>query len=79
MDQEALLVTAEARRLATSGDGARIRQAARLSVAEVAAAVGVDRVTVARWETGERRPTGEPALRYAALIGALARQAEVQA
>jgi transcriptional regulator with XRE-family HTH domain len=48
-----------------------IREAAGLSLAEVAAACGADPSSVYRWETGERRPSGERAVRYAAVIAEL--------
>ena len=43
------------------------RQAAGLSLAEVAVAVGVSPATILRWETGQRTPRGAAALRYARL------------
>lgn len=66
---------AEVRALATSGAARRIRQRANLSLAEVAAACGVDQSTVHRWECGKRSPRGPAALRYAALLDALGRAA----
>jgi len=45
-----------------------VREAAGLSLAEVGAAVGADPSTVFRWETGERRPSGQLALDYLAFI-----------
>jgi DNA-binding transcriptional regulator YiaG len=52
-----------------SPDAARlIRQQARVSQIRLAEAVGVDRTTVARWEAGTTRPTGQQRLRYAALL-----------
>lgn len=45
-----------------------IRQHANLTRAEVARAVGVDPSTVSRWESGERRPRGAAAARYADLL-----------
>jgi len=49
-----------------------IRQRAKLSQAEVAAAVGVDGPTVCRWESGSRTPRQPAADRYAALLASLA-------
>jgi DNA-binding transcriptional regulator YiaG len=54
----------EARQLASSGAGRMIREAAGLSLAEFARAIDVDPSTVFRWESGERMPTGEYAVRY---------------
>ncbi len=54
-----------------SGRAREIRELARLSQAEVAAAIGVSQPTVAGWEAGRRRPHGEPAARYADLLARL--------
>lgn len=59
---------AEARHLAATGEARRIRQAGHFSVNDVANQVGVKHPTVTRWETGQRRPTGEPAIKYALLL-----------
>lgn len=42
--------------------------AAGVSQEAVARSLGVYRQTIARWEAGERHPTGELLRRYAALI-----------
>jgi transcriptional regulator with XRE-family HTH domain len=68
---EQLLDLVEVRALAKSGRALRIRTAAGLSLADVAGAIGTTAATVNRWERGERRPYGEPALRYGALLAAL--------
>jgi len=39
-----------------------------VSQESVAAELGVPRVSVARWETGERHPRGAVLMRYAALL-----------
>jgi DNA-binding transcriptional regulator YiaG len=54
----------EARQMASSGVARMIREAAGLSLAEMGRAVAVDPATVWRWETGERTPTAEPAVRW---------------
>jgi DNA-binding transcriptional regulator YiaG len=59
---------AEAWRLASSGEGRTMRLVARLSVRQVAEAIGVGGPTLARWEMGERRPTGAPALAWVRLL-----------
>ena len=41
-----------------------IREAAGLSMHEVARAIGADPSTVFRWESGERVPSGELAVAY---------------
>lgn len=72
-EADRLMRLAAARRLASTGEALRIREAAGLTRAEVARVVGVDRATVSRWEDGSRRPTGDAALRFAELLGALDR------
>jgi DNA-binding transcriptional regulator YiaG len=48
-----------------------IRQAAEVSQERMAGELGVHRVTVARWETGRRRPRGPLLHAYVALLDAL--------
>jgi len=65
---------AERRRLALQPAVARaVREAAGVSQQDVAAELGVHRVTIGRWESGRRRPTGEQLRRYAHLIDELKR------
>jgi transcriptional regulator with XRE-family HTH domain len=71
MTTEDLRLIAEARELLGSGRAARIREAARLSQSEVAAALGVQPSSVSRWESGERRPSAGVAKRFAKLMRAL--------
>lgn len=59
---------AAARRLAADGSARRIRVAAGLSCAELAAAIDVTRVTVSRWERGQRSPHGAAAVRWVRLL-----------
>lgn len=73
MTNSQILLLARARRLASSGDGQRIRTGADLSLSEVADAVGVNITTLWRWEHGERSPRGEPAARWARLLDELER------
>lgn len=54
-----------------SGEAERLRVAAQLSIGEVAQACGVDQSTVWRWERGVRRPRGDAALAYGALLESL--------
>lgn len=63
---------AQARRLAAGGGGELIRRGAGLSMYDVARACGVHASTVLRWERGERRPHGMPAVLYARLMAELA-------
>jgi transcriptional regulator with XRE-family HTH domain len=53
-----------------------LRQQLGLSQREVAELLDVTRVSVSRWETGERTPRGELLLRYLELLGRLARELE---
>jgi transcriptional regulator with XRE-family HTH domain len=76
MEHETLIEIARARRLARTGEGRRIREAAAVSVRELAAAVGVDPTTVWRWETGQSIPKPEQARRWDAALRDLARLVE---
>ncbi|WP_285543705.1 helix-turn-helix transcriptional regulator [Streptomyces lavendulae] len=51
-----------------------LRRAAGLTQAQVAAAIGVGRVQVARWETGFAEPRGVRRRAYSHLLLGLARQ-----
>lgn len=64
---------ADARRVIRD-EARRVREAAGLSLTDVAPAIPADYSTVARWERGERVPRGRAALRYAQLIERLRRQ-----
>jgi DNA-binding transcriptional regulator YiaG len=65
--RQALQLT-EARRLLRSGEARAIRQAAGLSLEEVARVCGVTPGAVSRWETSNRRPTGDAAVQFASLL-----------
>lgn len=54
-----------------------IREAAGISQQRIADELGVHRVSVARWESGERRPVGEIAGRYFALLDGIQRAGEL--
>jgi len=62
------------RRLATTGAARAMREDAGLSLSELAAAVQVHKVTIFRWEHGQRRPRGEAARRYLEVLDGLARR-----
>jgi DNA-binding transcriptional regulator YiaG len=62
---------ARVRDLTRNGVARSIRLSRRLSLQEVADHVGVSISTVCRWELGDRRPRGEKALAYGALLDEL--------
>jgi len=71
MSTEDLARLAQVRKLIKSGQARRTREAAGISLAEMARAIGVDVSTLHRWETGKRRPRSAAALRYAGALAAL--------
>lgn len=66
-----LIALLRARRYAADGTGRRLREAAHLSLRDLAAAAGLSYSTVSRWETGVSRPRGGGAIRYGRLLGDL--------
>lgn len=56
---------------ATSGEGRRLRENADASLFEVAAAIGLDALTLVRWETGELVPAGPQAADWARMLRVL--------
>lgn len=56
------------RRLVSTGAARVIREAAGLSLAEAAAAIGVHKTSLWRWETQSRSPRGDAAARYLAFL-----------
>ncbi|MFE7947374.1 helix-turn-helix domain-containing protein [Streptomyces sp. NPDC057426] len=79
MAQNQILRLAQVRAAVASGEARRLREAARLTIGEVANACGVDQSTVWRWERGIRSPRGDRALRYGDLIDSLRHQVEAAA
>jgi transcriptional regulator with XRE-family HTH domain len=71
-----ILAAADARRWAADGTARRIREAAKLTQAEVAEQVGVTPAAVAAWEAGRRVPSGLPARRYGELLRSLTEQTQ---
>lgn len=59
------------RQLCHSGAARSARLAAELSLSEVAKVIDTAPSTVYRWETCERKPRGDAALRYEQLLGRL--------
>jgi transcriptional regulator with XRE-family HTH domain len=74
MKKQELVQLTRVRGLAADGTARTLRLEAGLSLGEVAQHVGVGIPTVSRWEQGERRPRGRYALRYGALLEALAQE-----
>ncbi|HKT05197.1 MAG TPA: helix-turn-helix transcriptional regulator [Rugosimonospora sp.] len=64
---------ATVRAWAKTGRARTIRIAAGVSLAEMAADLGITAAGLSRWERGERRCTGEPAIRWAGLLARLER------
>jgi DNA-binding transcriptional regulator YiaG len=58
------LAIAEGRQYAVTGAGRMIREAAGLSLGDVARAIGTDAATVYRWENGHKRPSAPFAVAY---------------
>jgi DNA-binding transcriptional regulator YiaG len=71
-----LLRLADVRAALSNGEAQRLREAADLSISEIAHACGVDQSTVWRWERGLRKPRGEAALLYGQLIEDLRKRTE---
>lgn len=71
MDIESAQRITAARQMLADGTARTIRKQAGLSLADAGSVVGVDQVTVWRWETGRRVPRSEHALKYGALLRAL--------
>ena len=63
-----------ARRLPPPAVAKAVRQGAGVSQARMATALGVHRVSVARYESGARKPRGELRLRYMELLEELQRE-----
>jgi len=73
MDLDDFRRIADAHYKARSGIARQIRKDARISMAEVAAALDVSESAVSRWESGSRLPRGETAIRWARLLDELER------
>jgi DNA-binding transcriptional regulator YiaG len=68
------LKLAEARRFSATGQGRRLRVAARLSEGDVGRAIGTSHANVSRWENGERQPSSEEGVRWGQFIRSLQRR-----
>jgi predicted transcriptional regulator len=69
---DTMLMLARARRLSRSGEGRRLREAAGLSVHDVARAADTTAACVSRYERGDRVPHGDTAIRWARVCAAIA-------
>jgi DNA-binding transcriptional regulator YiaG len=63
-----LLDLAEAVRMSRDGTAKALRIDLGIGAAAVGAACGVTASTITRWENGDRRPTGRPAITWVRLI-----------
>lgn len=63
-----VLALAIARQAACDGSARSLRQRANVTLAEIAAECKVSRSTINAWETGARRPSGAPAVKYAHIL-----------
>ncbi|HUG08897.1 MAG TPA: helix-turn-helix transcriptional regulator [Acidimicrobiia bacterium] len=61
------------RRLCASGAARSIRVGAGLSLGALADHLGVQRSTVYRWETGQRRPQEDRAIEYLKVLDEIAK------
>lgn len=62
---------ANVREVCRSGQAKEIRLAHHLSLGDVSDAIHMSESTIHRWENGQRRPSGEGALRYLVLLNRL--------
>jgi transcriptional regulator with XRE-family HTH domain len=76
MTTEQILLLAAARKHAETGSGRAIRTQARLTLAEVAATLGVSEPAVSRWENGLQMPRTKAAIRWAKLLRKLEKSAK---
>jgi transcriptional regulator with XRE-family HTH domain len=79
MDIDDAVRLAVVRQALASGEARRRRQAAGLSLADVAGVIHVERATVGLWETGARVPRPAVALRYAELLHRLEQVQQMEA
>lgn len=71
MPSDLTLISA-ARQLAETGHGKRLRESVRITVRELAEAIGVDAATLSRWEHGQSVPRAAAALRWVTALNELA-------
>jgi DNA-binding transcriptional regulator YiaG len=71
MTRRELARIARLRSMIQSGEARSIRTVARVSMPEMAEAIGCSVSTLWRWEAGDRQPKGKLALRYAGVLESL--------
>jgi DNA-binding XRE family transcriptional regulator len=75
MKRQNLLDEVRANRRMPAAETARmIRRAAHVTQARMAREIGVDRITLHRWEVGQAKPTSTHRARWAALLEELQRE-----
>lgn len=70
---EQMLLLGIAERRANDGSGRRIRVQANIPMRLMAEHAGVKIATICRWEKGQRRPSGEAAIKWALWLETLER------
>ena len=73
MEIDTLMQIVATRQRARDGTARAIRQRAGVTLAEMARTVGVTESTMSRWESGQRNPRGEAALRWMEALAELER------
>jgi transcriptional regulator with XRE-family HTH domain len=79
MTRSELSLLIEGRSAASTGRGARMRETAGLSQAELARLVGVTSAAISRWEAGERVPSETYSIRYARALRKIAQEVALHA
>lgn len=71
MTPQDVVLLATAVQYARTGRGREIRNRAGVSLEKIATAIGSSKAVMSRWERGERKPTGRPAIEWARLLNDL--------
>lgn len=79
IEAERMFLLGMAARYAEDGSGRAIRVAARVPMSEMAKLADVKVPTMSRWENGNRRPRGDAAVRWAALLVSLEKSTATRA
>ncbi len=70
--------TVEVREMIQTGEARRLRQAARISLSNLAQEIGVATATVSHWEHERRLPSGLSAVRYLQALNKIRKLAVVE-